>query len=250
MNKFNKGKLLGVVAASLSAVSLMGVGFATWIIGAQKKDVEQDITITADTVEYKSLKVAVEFDGTLKLAETGTEDTSKDFGYDGSGAGNLAITAKFTFTFGKDFKEADFTELCSKIKFTILPPSGNYKDNKVEKGKAFTRADNNTDTAEYTYFAAPADVGITWGDISFPESTDPNALTKVSNKVSKPMTFTWGTLFDNATSPMAYYNDKLDAVVGEDAKETYMQNAYNELKAMNEKYTAGSQIKMKMELVK
>ena len=250
MNKFNKGKLLGVVAASLSAVSLMGVGFATWIIGAQKKDVEQDITITADTVEYKSLKVAVEFDGTLKLAETGTEDTSKDFGYDGNGAGNLAITAKFTFTFGKDFKEADFTELCSKIKFTILPPSGNYKDNKVEKGKAFTRADNNTDTAEYTYFAAPADVGITWGDISFPESTDPNALTKVSNKVSKPMTFTWGTLFDNATSPMAYYNDKLDAVAGEDAKETYMQNAYNELKAMNEKYTAGSQIKMKMELVK
>ena len=104
--------------------------------------------------------------------------------------------------------------------------------------------------AEYTYFAAPADVGITWGDISFPESTDPNALTKVSNKVSKPMTFTWGTLFDNATSPMVYYNDKLDDVVGEDAKETYMQNAYNELKAMNEKYTAGSQIKMNMELVK
>ena len=250
MNKFNKGKLIGVVAASLSAVSLMGVGFATWVIGAQKTDVDQGISITADTVEYKSLKIAVEFEGTFKLAETGTKDTSKDFGYDGSGAGNLAITAKFTFTFGKDFKEADFTELCSKIKFTILPPSGNYKDNKVEKGKAFTRADNNMDKAEYTYFAAPADVGITWGDISFPESTDPNALTKVSNKVSKPMTFTWGTLFDNATSPMAYYNDKLDAVVGEDAKETYMQNAYNELKAMNEKYTADSQIKMKMELVK
>ena len=62
MNKFNKGKLLGVVAASLSAVSLMGVGFATWIIGAQKTDVEQNITITADTVEYKSLKVAVVFE--------------------------------------------------------------------------------------------------------------------------------------------------------------------------------------------
>lgn len=252
MNKFNKGKLIGVVAASLSAVSLMGVGFATWVIGAQKTDVDQGISITADTVEYKSLKIAVEFEGTFKLAETGTKDTSKDFGYDGSGAGNLAITAKFTFTFGKDFKEADFTELCSKIKFTILPPSGNYKDNKVEKGKAFTRADNNTDTAEYTYFAAPADVDITWGDISFPESTDPNALTKVSNKVSKPMTFTWGTLF-GGTNPMAYYNEQLKTVTGENieaAKETYMQNAYKELKAMNEKYTTGSQIKMKMELVK
>ena len=250
MNKFNKGKLLGVVAASLSAVSLMGVGFATWIIGIQKKDVEQNITITADTVEYKSLKVAVEFEGTLKLAETGTEDTSKEFGYDGNGAGNLEVKAHFTFTFGKDFKEADFTELCSKINFTILSPGGDYKDNKVEKGNAFTRADNATAESKYTYFAAPEDVGITWNEIHFPTTTDANALTKVSNVVDKPVTFTWGTLFGGGTSPMAYYNGQLKAVIGEAAKETYMQNAYKELKAMNEKYTAGSQIKMKMELVK
>lgn len=249
MNKFNKGKLLGVVAASLSAVSLMGVGFATWIIGAQKTDVDQGISITADTVEYKSLKIAVEFEGTFKLAETGTKDTKKDFGYDGEGAGNLAITAKFTFSFGKDFKEADFNEIGNQIKFTILSGDATYKDNKVEKGKAFTREDNTT-TDAYTYFAEPAAANIAWSDISFPESTDPNALTKVSKIVSKPMTFTWGTLFDNATSPMAYYNDKLDAVVGEDVKETYMQNAYKELKAMNEKYSNGAQIKMKMELIK
>ena len=39
MNKFNKGKLIGVVAASLSAVSLMGVGFATWVLqGPDEKD--------------------------------------------------------------------------------------------------------------------------------------------------------------------------------------------------------------------
>ena len=42
---------------------------------------------------------------------------------------------------------------------------------------------------------------------------------------------------------------------GEDDVRQYLNeirlgNAYNELKAMNEKYTAGSQIKMKMELVK
>lgn len=253
MNKFNKGKLLGVVAASLSAVSLMGVGFATWIIGAQKTDVEQNITITADTVEYKSVKVAVVFEGELKLAETGTtKDTSKDFGYDGKGAGNLEVTAHFTFTFGTDFQEADFTELCSKINFTILPPSGTYKDNKVEKGKAFTRADNATAESKYTYFAEPEAVGITWNDISFPSTTDANALTKESNVVDKTVKFTWGTLF-GGTNPMAYYNNQLDAVTGdniETAKETYMQNAYKELKAMNEKYTSGSQIKMKMALVK
>lgn len=32
MNKFNKGKTLGIVAASLASVALVGVGFSTWII--------------------------------------------------------------------------------------------------------------------------------------------------------------------------------------------------------------------------
>ena len=45
MNRFNKGKLTGIIAASLSAVSLMGVGFATWIIGVQKTDGDTSISI-------------------------------------------------------------------------------------------------------------------------------------------------------------------------------------------------------------
>ena len=61
MNKFNKGKLVGIVAASLSAVSLMGVGFATWVIGSQKTDTQGDVSITADSVQYKSLTVSVKF---------------------------------------------------------------------------------------------------------------------------------------------------------------------------------------------
>ena len=50
MNKVNKGKLIGVVSASLSAVSLMGVGFATWIVGVKQTEASNDINITADTV--------------------------------------------------------------------------------------------------------------------------------------------------------------------------------------------------------
>ena len=76
MHKFNKGKLIGVVAASLSAVSLMGVGFATWVIGTQKTDTNGDITITADDVKYKSLKVSVTFSDTIKLAETTETSTA------------------------------------------------------------------------------------------------------------------------------------------------------------------------------
>ena len=69
MNKFNKGKLIGVVAASLSAVSLMGVGFATWIIGIQKTTTDGDVLLSADDVKYKALTISVDFQDTLTLAE-------------------------------------------------------------------------------------------------------------------------------------------------------------------------------------
>ena len=59
MNKFNKGKLIGVVAASLSAVSLMGVGFATWIItGSESVDVNDNITVEVADVQDQRLVIS------------------------------------------------------------------------------------------------------------------------------------------------------------------------------------------------
>lgn len=53
MNKLNKGKLLGIVAAGLSTVSLLGVGFAAWVInGGDKKDTGSIQITVADTVDH------------------------------------------------------------------------------------------------------------------------------------------------------------------------------------------------------
>ena len=57
MNKFNKGKLIGVVAASLSAVSLMGVGFATWIITSEVSTTTDNITVGVADVQTNSIKI-------------------------------------------------------------------------------------------------------------------------------------------------------------------------------------------------
>jgi len=51
MNKFNKGKLIGIVAASLSAVSLMGVGFASWIINGTTPNTTDEISVTVADIE-------------------------------------------------------------------------------------------------------------------------------------------------------------------------------------------------------
>ena len=242
MNKFNKGKLIGVVAASLSAVSLMGVGFATWIIGTKTTTDNNDISIVADDVQYKSLKVSVRFVGNIKLAET--EDvtpTDKGFAFEGE-KGNLTVKACFKFTVGKDFTgPIDY----NKVHFTINPIGSGNTDNKVAHDDIFTRekADN------LTYFDEPSDLTVDFSSVTFKSDLNSDGMTKDSTaEVEKDITFKWGSLFDHK-SPMKYYNDNIG-----DQGDTYMLNAYSELKAMNTKYASDTKgnkkISLKIELTK
>ena len=240
MNKFNKGKLLGVVAASLSAVSLMGVGFATWIIGTRTTTDNGDISIVADDVQYKSLKVSVRFVGGIKLAET--EDvtpTDKGFAFEGE-KGNLTVKAYFKFTVGKDFTGTiDY----NRVYFTINPIASGHTDNKVARDDIFTRAKDDN----LTYFDEPSAVNVDFSSVTFKSDLNSDGMTKDSTaEVEKEIKFNWGTLFDHK-SPMKYYNDNIG-----DQGDAYMLKAYNELKAMKTKYasdTAGNkQISLKIEL--
>lgn len=63
MNKFNKGKLIGVVAASLSAVSLMGVGFASWVLTGEKPDTIGNILVDVGDVDDQRIQVVKENTG-------------------------------------------------------------------------------------------------------------------------------------------------------------------------------------------
>ena len=95
MNKFNKGKLVGIVAASLSAVSLMGVGFASWVINSTTSTDSNNITVTVENVlenqvTIKNAQVAdptIKFDansnksGGLLTAQGTTEDLEFSISY-------------------------------------------------------------------------------------------------------------------------------------------------------------------------
>ena len=246
MNKFNKGKLIGVVAASLSAVSLMGVGFATWVIGTQKTDANGEISITADDVKYKSLKVSVAFAGTIKLAETTeTSTTANAFTFEGTEKekGNFTTSATFTFTLGKDFSSDDFA--FNKIDLSILDADDTHKDNKVP-------ADNVKITREtgvsYTYFDLKS-TSITIDKskiVGFDGTT--TGMTKTATYTTT-VEFKWGTLFGkNGDSPMKYYNTNVPS--DENAKDTYLLNAYEELKAMQDYYKTNGTIQLNINVGK
>lgn len=251
MNKFNKGKLLGIVAASLSAVSLMGVGFATWIIGIQKTEGDTSISITADDVKYKSLIVSAEFSNNLILRETSEKPSGENnyFTYDGE-KGNLTIAVKFTFTIGKDYTADAFNADFNKITFAFA--EGNTVNNNVAPTDVHTRG---TATSGLTYFELPDAIstGITYTELNFRKETDITLKATLDTTI----VFKWGSLFGNTspisgigTSPMTYYNNTISNIAEENAKVQYMQNAYKELDAMHTKYTvpADQQLKLKFSL--
>lgn len=74
MNKLNKGKLLGIVAAGLSTVSLLGVGFAAWVInGGDNKDTGSIQITVADTIDH-----SITFGNVDILESTISFDAKKD----------------------------------------------------------------------------------------------------------------------------------------------------------------------------
>lgn len=253
MNNFSKGKFIGVVAASLSAVSLMGVGFATWIIGAQKTTIDGSIGVVADEVKYKALTISAKFDGGLVLAENATTDKTKEFSSDGNKAVKLTISTEFTFTFGRDFLANDYQ--FDQLSFKILPaPKGEtgFVDNTIaDGGNKMGRKDE-----KLTYFDVTSPISLTADELHIPSASTGADLTR-TEKVTKNIEFTWGSMFKLATgvaNPTEYYNQGLSKITNDDAEQLakaqqeYMKKAGQELKAMHDKYNSASDTQIKLEI--
>lgn len=242
MNKFNKGKLVGIVAASLSAVSLMGVGFATWVIGYQNTEAKNEVLISADKVEYKSLTVSVKFNDGIILGEDGTATNNTEFNY-AAGAdgvkGDMKTNATFELTIGKDYVASEFN--FKKVNFEMVTEDG-YLDNKPAATNAVFLTEREYDE-NLTYFDAPASINIPT-DLDFARATKVDDL---KNKVTfaADLTFGWGSMFEHK-SPVSYYDAGVKT--GKN-KETYVENACKELNAMHTKYSVtGAKIKLKISL--
>ena len=246
MNKFNKGKLVGIVAASLSAVSLMGVGFATWVIGSRKTDTQGDVTITADSVQYKSLTVSVKFLDGITLAETGeTTNSDNSFNFINDKVGDLTAEAEFTITVGKDYQDSDWK--FNQISLNFVDAKANditYVDNKVAENDVHLTGKAKTGL---TYIDVPTTIDISKAKLGIPETATDGSMTK-SVKFKETITFTWRSMFGAGNvSPMNYYNTEIAKSSVTD-KDLFMVEAFNELDAMHTKYGEGTNVKLQMQL--
>lgn len=258
MNKLEKGKKIGIVAASLASVALIGVGFSAWVIGFQNKETQGVVSVSADEVKYKSLTLsaAVDKDDTLFLAGKSSSSTTNspisfDKGNDGKEE-DLKVKVTFTISVGKDFTLSDL----ESISFAF-DSDFQYVDNKVaESGNKLTSIHTGTGL---TYLEAPESLtNLSFNDSSTDDSSkfSLDQSTKGANlkkyTMVKELEFHWGTFFKSSSEAGSYGTNPVDyyakVLTGDTLNDTYVQSAGEELEAMKTKYDGKKNINLKMTL--
>lgn len=200
MNKFNKGRTIGIVAASLAAVSLLGVGFSTWIINTKSDPTSVgDISVTvADTRNISvSITEASVVDGTVKFDADHSKHTDKSiFSCGDSDTEDLTFSLKYTVTVGSD---ASAWEIKAAIDDTST--AGNGKFTSAVSAKYFTLPDTlgikKTDTDDSAVCLNQSSTTGTNGlTFTISDGTDGGTGTKIYT-VTQTFTFAWGEAFAN-----------------------------------------------------
>lgn len=227
MNKFNKGKLIGVVAASLSAVSLMGVGFASWIIkGSTPADVD-NINVEVGTVDDQRIKVVV---GSPTITSQLSFDAAQD------SEGEITSTANHeTLSFSVNYKvEVKNSALDFKVDATWAPGThmNSFLNEKSYISSPFKNSDGNNIKLEVAGKEAKGTAGSTNPDshvtttgfhTDAPASSASDGVTTYTCKTT--FYFGWGTAF-GSMNPV-YEGGKLgtDGIIN---ALTELQNLKNE----------------------
>ena len=193
MNKFNKGKLIGVVAASLSAVSLMGVGFASWVINSTKSTDTDDITVT----------VADVLDNNVTIENAQVKDSTIKFDANSKASGGL-LTAQGTtedlefsisYTIKNNIKENKFNVfayITDKAKQTAFTAA--VVTNKLIEMPDVLNITQSNDS--YSGMAA----ALTFDGVNVPKGTGATITENVvgtTYNVTQTFKFKWGLAFAN-----------------------------------------------------
>lgn len=195
MNKFNKGKLIGVVAAALSTVSLMGVGFASWIItGTSPITDVGNIDVTVGDIQDKR----VVFDGTPTITKGklvfDADGTKKSGGLVAAGD----QTKKEDMEFTVKYKVKVYTAAASNWKVNaklVDNNNGGLAAAVSHKYIAYPTASAALDLTEKAIFESSM-IGGTTAGITLNTTTE-TSTEYHTYEVTQTFTFTWGTAFKN-----------------------------------------------------
>ena len=256
MNKNKKSKVVLFSVLGLAAISIGTVGFATWMVGVEKKSETLTFTANVDNTLNESIYLeAVASTNKIVIAESAAHTKVNN---DILGAkidspveeGNVTVSAdalKFTFTTLK-FSAGNDAEKPAKLHISLEDTSINTI-NKVETSKVDGRS-----TGPWTYLAFDKTFTIDYlakldsNDIDVISTAPEGASYTVYDFSTKTFVFDWGTFFDG-NSPVTYYNliSNGGGYNNAQAMFTLADNVNAELEAMNTALKNG-ELKVKVAL--
>ena len=227
-SKLNKGKTLGVVAATLATISLAGVGYASWNIADNgKKEDTGDVTVeVGDVVDGRTVSVE-SFGPTTENSVTDTLKFDSKPRNDEPGK---------TYLFSNVDKNNEDLSVTMDLKVKALDTS--LKNNTVYYGVRINGYDESKGfglAIKNNWIVKPSNLGIS--TTSYPTNTsgtltgtaDANGF--ITGTIKITITFTWGALF-NSKNPIEWVVDSGKNNVEGQSKvsDTEIINAVKEMK--------------------
>lgn len=229
-NKIILGSILGV-----ALVSLVTIGFSSWIIGLQKTTDQVDgLAVQVDTVEDQTayLNIGVAEDEAINIVETNVDNTADGI--------------KFTQT--EDFDD-DFN--ITFTSFQVILPEGSADYDVVNFEVKLVHGDSETELPKYKYSSDVGTDALSRGNteytyieaakLTYTLSTDFKKVTTdgydfytiKTDSDGNIFKFKWGSLFGENSSPVEFYQGKIDAV-NETGQEDTDEQLKQKLQIMNQ----------------
>ena len=196
MNKFNKGKKIGIIACVLASISLVGVGFSTWIIETRTDSNVDNITVTVADTKNASIIIsdASASDNTVKFDADHSKTKGGLISCESTDEEDLSFTLSYNVTVGTSVSSF---EIKAAIDDTSTAGNGKY----------------NQAVNTYKYISLPTTLGLKTGTdnsvvcfsntsttgnngLTFATPTEDSTAQTKTYSVTQVFSFSWGEAFN------------------------------------------------------
>ena len=196
MNKFNKGKKIGIIACVLASISLVGVGFSTWIIETRTDSKVDNITVTVADTKNASIIIsdASASDNTVKFDADHSKTKGGLISCESTDEEDLSFTLSYNVTVGTSVSSF---EIKAAIDDTSSAGNGKY----------------NQAVNTYKYISLPTTLGLKTGTdnsvvcfsntsttgnngLTFATPTEDSTAQTKTYSVTQVFSFSWGEAFN------------------------------------------------------
>lgn len=240
-----KKKFLLMGLIGLTTISLAGVGFATWVVGVQKKNMDTELQVDVDDTQNDSIIVQATMK-TTKLIVAQNEEVIRGAGdIIGTSQGTIGYKAdalKFTLTNITYMVGKAATDKPTKLHIALDNTKNTFNQTKVEYIQ--DKADPST---QYKRTALGADESWTYLNFSTdiiladmgPNLNASDATAKYEKYVieSREFTIGWGTYF-GGNLPTTFYNNKYKTEADADFLFSSGEYVTKELQAMKDAFAS------------